>query len=301
LKKSHLFLLWAAVGIFAGFSIHWLFPRTNPLFPKNWEVSKVEAEAIAMERLSDLGELPQDPYVLTNLNQNTVLEHRLLSSLASKSPREVLASRMARGLQAWEVRLFEKDARANDWTFMAAIAPSGELTELRLRFPPDQEGGALDLDVAREQSDRFLTEQGFVLARFDEPESRSRQLESRTDLVFRYRDREAFLGPDYPYGIEVTFAGDRLAGFSAYYDDPEAAEIQNGFQPVILLNQGWIFVTLILLPVVAVPFLKRYHAGEIGVRRALQIALTVIGCGIFMMLFCARAPKWCCCSSFRSD
>ncbi|MEE8367232.1 MAG: hypothetical protein V3S30_02855, partial [Thermoanaerobaculia bacterium] len=289
MKKVHLFLLWLLAGIVAAVSVYWLFPRAYPLFPRGWEVSKAEAEMIALERLSDLGELPRDPYILTNLDQNPVLEHRLLSSLGSKSPEEILASRIARGLMAWEIRVFEKGARASDWSFRAAIAPSGALTELRRRFPPDQAGGVIEAGSARKQADQFLAEQGFALSDFEEPETRSQQLQSRTDIVFRYRDREAFLGDRHPYGIEVTFAGDRLAGFSAYYDDPDEAEIQNEFQPVILFNQGWIFITLLLLPIVAVPFLQRYHAGEIGVRRGIQVAVAVVGCGVFMMLFCARA------------
>ena len=53
----------------------------------------------------------------------------------------------------------------------------------------------------------FLKEQGIRLDEFEPPELRTRELQDRTDLFLRYRHREALLGPDYPYGVEVAFAG----------------------------------------------------------------------------------------------
>ena len=111
MKKAYLFLLWLTAGVVAAGSIYWLFPQSYPLFPRSWDISKAEAEMIALERLSDLGDLPRDPYVLTNLNQNPVLEHRLISALDTKSAEEILASRMARSLMEWDVRLHQRLSR----------------------------------------------------------------------------------------------------------------------------------------------------------------------------------------------
>ena len=113
-------------------------------------------------------------------------------------------------------------------------------------------------------------------------------MQGRTDLFLRYRHREALLGPDYPYGIEVAFAGDRLVGFSRYFDDPDLASIRSSFQPIQLLVQAKVFLPLILLPLVAIPFVRRYHAGEIGVRRGLQISVLVFGCGLVSMVLSAE-------------
>jgi hypothetical protein len=57
----------------------------------------------------------------------------------------------------------------------------------------------------------------------------------------------------------------------------------------LLLQQAWIFIVLLLLPVVAIPFVRRYHAGEIGVRRGLNVAAAVGAGGLLTMAFTARA------------
>jgi sigma-B regulation protein RsbU (phosphoserine phosphatase) len=144
---------------------------------------------------------------------------------------------------------------------------------------------------ARRQADAFLLEQGFDLAGFDEPEARTQQLQARTDTTLRYRDREGLLGEERPYGLEVSFAGDQLTGFNSFFDEPDRNAIQDGFQPFLLLQQAWIFVVLLLLPLVAVPFVRRYHAGEIGVRRGLHVAAVVVAGGLLTMSFAGRAAS----------
>lgn len=282
-------LLWIVVAIAAAASLLWAFPAAYPLFPRGWEISGAEAEAIALERLRDLGELPADAYVVTVVNENEVLEHRLQSMLGSRSAEEIRRSRLGKNLINWEVTVYERDASSKDWSHQAKISPSGEVTQLRLRVPPEQEGGVIDAQRARREAEAFLVAQGFDLTLLGEPEVRTQQLQARTDLFLRYRDREALLGESYPYGVEVAFAGERLVGYSGYYDDPERAEVQREFQTLTLANQAWVFLALLLLPLVAIPFVRRYHAGEVGVRRGVQISVAIFALGLVMMLFCARA------------
>ncbi len=62
----------------------------------------------------------------------------------------------------------------------------------------------------------------------------------------------------------------------------------------MLLQQAWIFITLLLLPLVAIPFVRRYHAGEVGVRRGVQISVAILACGLLTMAFTGRgaAAGW---------
>ncbi len=282
---------WIAGGIAAALIATWAFPRAFPLFPQGLEISKAEAENIALGRLRDLGELPPNPYVVSVLEVESVLEHHLQRALQTETTATVIDSRLARGLLAWEVTVFRRDARPREWTYRARIDPRGEVTELRLRIPPEEEGGAIDPETARSEADAFLQEQGLDLTLFEEPQSRTRQLQARTDLFLRYRDREALLGDDHRYGIEVAFAGDRLVGYSLFFDDPDRTAIQSSMQPMQLASQAWVFLGLLLVPIVAVPFVRRYHGGEIGVRRGLQIAAAVLVCGALTVLFSGRAAS----------
>lgn len=288
MKESRSVLAWIGVGIIAALVVAWAFPRAYPLFPSDWQISKQEAEAIGLERLRDLGELPEDPYVVTRQDQAGALEHRLQMNLQSLDRQTVMKSHLAQSLLTWEISVWEPGARAQEWSYHARVTPSGEVTELLRRIPPDQESGRFSSESVEERANVFLEEQGIDLEDFDAPQARTRELQNRTDLFLRYRDRESLLGADYPYGIEVAFAGDRLVGYSRYFDDPELAAIRSSFQPIQLLVQAKVFLPLILLPLVAIPFVRRYHAGEIGVRRGVQISVLVFACGLISMLFSAQ-------------
>ena len=291
MKKARWILGWLAVAAVAAFVLVWVFPRTHPLYPLDWQITKAEAEAIALERLRDLGELPADPYVVSALSSKPAVEHRLREQLGSRPRQEVLASRAAREVRSWQVQVWSADARASDWSYRARVASDGELLELRRLVPPDEESGVIDAVEARAQADEFLRDQGFDLGHYSEPEIRTRELQERTDTVLRYVDREALLGDDRPYGLEVRFAGQRLSGFDGFYDDPDKAAIESSFQPLLLAQQSWIFIVLLLLPLVAIPFVRRYHAGEIGVSRGLQVATVVAAGGLLTMALVGRAAS----------
>lgn len=279
---------WLGLGVVAALVAVWVFPHAYPLFPQDWRISKQEAELIGLERLRDLGDLPEDAYVVTRQDEAGVLEHRLQSHLDTLDRQTVLESHLAESLLTWEISVWESGARAQEWSFHARVTPAGEVTELLQRIPPSEQRGEITPSEAQERADLFLQEQGIDLEDFAAPATRTRQLQNRTDLFLRYRHREALLGAEYPYGVEVAFAGDRLVGFSRYFDDPDLAAIRAGFQPIQLLVQAKVFLPLILLPLVAIPFVRRYHAGEIGVRRGIQISVLVFACGVVSILFSAQ-------------
>lgn len=280
-------LSWIAVGILAGVILSWAFPRAHPVFPRDWRVSKIEAEVIALERLRDLGALPDRPYVVTRQDEAPALEHRILSQLETLDPEVVAASYLAQAVRTWEVTVWAPGARSGEWSYHARVTPAGEVTELLLRVPADQQAEPLSSVQAREIAEAFLGEQGIDVEDFDEPQVRTRELPDRTDTFLRFRHQESLLGADYPYGVEVAFSGDRLAGYSRYFDDPELAEIRNSFQPIQLLVQAKVFLPVVLLPLIAIPFVRRYHAGEIGVRRGVQISAVIVASGLVSMLFSA--------------
>jgi hypothetical protein len=107
----------------AALSLAWLFPRAYPLFPRDWEISKAEAEALALERLRDLGSLPERPYVVTQQEEAPALEYRLQRAMVSGDLGNLAASRLIQGLRTWEVTVFEPGARPAEWGFRARVSP----------------------------------------------------------------------------------------------------------------------------------------------------------------------------------
>ncbi|MEM7479751.1 MAG: PP2C family protein-serine/threonine phosphatase [Acidobacteriota bacterium] len=275
MERTRSLILWLLLGVAAVASLVWLYPWTMPLQPDDWTVNVAEAEAIGLERLRILGDLPEDPYVTTTMDGESRWELRLRSLLGERSAEELRASRLGRALLSWEVTVWEPAALVSAWTYKARINVAGETLALEMRVPPDEELPNIPADEAVRRANEFLVAQGHDLALFDEPVVRSREMENRTDHTLLFRDRDGVFGKDSPYGLQVTFAGDRLTGVRTYFDDAERSAAQSANQALTLLGQLWIFLSLPLLPVIGFFFLRRYHAGEIGVRRAVQVFLLV--------------------------
>ena len=84
-----------------------------------------------------------------------------------------------------------------------------------------------------------------------------------------------------------TGPGASVGGVAPGGEDPAEAETTALFQPVTSLGNLNFFSCFLVLPFVAVFFLKRYHAGEIGVARGLQIFAAVLALTLVVQFFVA--------------
>lgn len=288
---------WVLAGVAGAFLAAWSFPRAYPFFPEDWTTTSREARAIALEHLRDLAatEAGEDgwvdePYVVVDrVTGGGQVERRLLTSAGEVPLERLRHSEVADRVFQWRVTVYPADAYPGEWAYRAHVTPDGRVTSLQHRVEPEVERPHIDPAVAVEQADAFLASRGFDLDRFDRPEARIQQLRARTDLVLRYRSREAVLGEDVPYGIEVEYAGDRLTGFDTFFDDPDVREVQAAIQPVALWEQLVFLSVYLVTALVAVIFLRRYHAGEVGVRRGLQIFGLILSSGAVVLLLVSAA------------
>lgn len=289
-------LPWILAAVAGGFLCAWAFPRAFPFFPARWTVSAHQAEAIALERLRDLpdpsggAEPVAHPYVVTELDSDTYLLQRRLELASADVPVERLrGSELARRIYEWRVSVYAPGAYPGEWSFRARVAADGAVTSLLRRVDPEVAIPPISSEDAVRRADAFLAAEGFDLAHYLRPQVRSQQLRSRTDLALRYRSKEAVLGDRLPYGIEVHFAGDRLIGYDAWHEDPDERAIQKSLQAAGMWGQLRFLSGFLIVPLVAILFLRRYHAGEVGVRRALKIFLTVLAAGAIDLALVAPA------------
>src|SRR4030095_13980118 len=110
-------------------------------------------------------------------------------------------------------------------------------------------------------------------------------------LAVRYPDRRNPLAAGSSHGIQVSFAGDQIAGFGPWLDDPHEKELTRSVQSFGLLGITRVVWILLLVVLLALPFLKRYHEGEIGVRRGAQIFVLAAVSGALMMLLLCRVSS----------
>ena len=287
-------ILWLVGGSMALAVLAWAYPRVYPLFPGPWEITRAEAETLALERLRDLGEPVDDPYVVVRLRGDVRLERRL-QLLASVQGAEVLAGSEPAGNQVvWDVLVYPPRANPGEWTYRAWIGLDGRVQALRRQSPGDGGGDepatptpSDDELVARARG--FLEAQGYDLSIFaPEPEIHTNQAARGTRSVVRFASTDALLGPEIPWGTAVHFEGAEPRGFAFWYDDQETAEIDRVFRQAQLLGVGRMVFFYLLLPLVAVPFLRRYHDGQLGVRRGIHLALFSLGCGLLIVVLGGR-------------
>jgi hypothetical protein len=289
MKRSAVALIWVSVLIVGAVLAVWAFPRVFPMYPDEWKVARADAVAIARGRLAALGDLPQDAYVVASLDDDAPVELRLLGGLTPENRERVRRSGPAKDVLCWQVAIYPPGAHPGEWSYLARVALDGEVLALRKGFKKDAPGEAIDEADARARAEEFLKAQGFDLARYEAPELRRQDLGARTDLVLRFREREQVLGDQLQYGVQVTFAGKELAGFANWQEDKNRAAVEGSIQSLTLLANFHFVMVFLIVPVVAVPFLKRYHAGEIGVHRGLQIFAFVVVVAIFLLSMVARS------------
>ncbi len=291
MRSSKTLILWTCLGVAGAAVAVWGQPRFFPLAPESWQVNKDEATAIALERFGDLGDPLDDPYLVAEFDWNPLIERRLQLGLreGAADAETLRTSPLGKHVARWQVVAYERGADPTRWTYRAQLSLAGELLALRLRLPPEAEGAPLVPGDARLRADSFLAEQGFDLGQFREPEVRTEQLRARTDTALRYLYRQQPLGERFAYGLEVRFAGDRLTGFELSFVDPEREALQADFQPVVLRENLNFIAVFALLPLVGILFVRRYHAGEIGVKRGGQIMLFVGAAAVLLIALAARS------------
>jgi hypothetical protein len=266
----------------------WGYFRAAPLQPRAFQISGTQAVALVLGRLRELGAPVPNPYVVNRLATHSLLERRLDFAMERESRERLEATGLPDQLQVWEISVYPPDALKGDYAAKSEVSLGGQILSLHLRFDAEARAGALTPEAARRKADGVLRTQGFDLGRFGEPTVRAQQLTSRTDLTFRYRDRQTL--PDgSAFGMDVRLAGDRLSDFGPWIGDgADLRTVQRNLQSTQLLVLSGFLCRYGFIALLALPFLRRYHEGEIGVRRATQLFLLVGLANLLFILMISR-------------
>ena len=268
----------------------WLYP----LLPSTWDTSRAEATALATERFRDLGEpVEGGGYTIVRLRSEVQLERRLQLLAESVDPATLHDSQPAANQVSWEVLVYTEGAAPGAWTYRARIGRDGEVLSLRrqdIDADDEEASTTLDDEALASAARRHLEDLGVATAdlELEAPEIRRLELGNRVGAVVRFPNRRAVLGPDHPYGTHVVFQGDEPQGFGFWNDDAALDEIDRVFRQAQLQGIGRMVLFYVLLPLVAVPFLRRYHDGQLGVRRGVQMALVALAAGLVMVVLDGR-------------
>jgi Stage II sporulation protein E (SpoIIE) len=266
-----------AAGILA---LVYLMPWFNAAQPAGARITRGEAERLADAEARRLG-IPVDR-TSANLTwtDSPILEKELEKNpdrRRSAQSDPVIGPRLGAFRRAYYRPGREKYF---PWGDVSVDPRTGQAITARKKLLPEDKGVSLTEAQLRPRADQFAHSRVFEGAPNPQFESaRPTVLRYRTDWVFRYRVPSKFtIGDVVPY-LYVYFAGDQPTGWALIeeYSDGRTFNGDSGSDIIaILVRLALVYILLMILLGI---FLRKYHAGEVGVGTAsLLFAAMVVLC-----------------------
>ncbi len=264
--------LCCAAGLFALFV---LIPRFNAAQPSGIRLTRDDAIPIADAAARSVG-IPVDrAWAVLSWSPSYRLEKQLdpnpeLRRRAEDDP--VLGPRMHAYLRRYYRRGLEKFP---PYGWVMVDARTGQVLAATRVLRNEETGRKATQAELRPRADAFVRSRSFPGAPDPQFEAaRPTEYRSRTDWTFRYRVKTNVpIGNVVPY-LCVQFAGDQYAGWRLddEYADGSQYHSENSDIAAIIIRYAVFFALLLILLTV---FLKKYHAGEVGVGTATIVFATV--------------------------
>jgi hypothetical protein len=244
-----------------------LMPRFNAAQPQGIRLTRSDAVPIADAAARQLG-IPVDrSWAVLSWTNSTLLDKELepkpdLRRRAVDDP--VIGPRLGGYRRNYYRRGLEKTV---PYGYVIVDQRTGAVLMARRMARAEETGARLTEAQVRAKADALVHSREFPGAPSPQFEDvRPNVMRSRTDWTVRYRIKTNFpIGNVVPY-LHVYFAGDRFAGWALieeYADGSVFRGDDTGSGVASLLMR--LSLNFVLLVVLLVIFLRKYHAGEVGV------------------------------------
>ena len=258
-------LIACVVGLAALFV---LLPIFDPPQPRNVRMTRDEARELADAEAAKIGIDVDEAWSVVTWENHILLESEFkgkpeLRRRATQDP--IVGPRML----AYQVTYFyngrPKFPRAGD-VFIDPI--TGKAIGARRFVAPEEPAPAATDESVRREADRFIATTrppGIGTPEFDTV--RPTVFRNRVDRVVRYRVPHDFPTGKVAMALDVYFIGNRFAGWMPIEEYADGSQFTGGAFQIAstFLQYGVVFTLLLFLLVI---FLRKYHAGEVGVRTA---------------------------------
>jgi serine phosphatase RsbU (regulator of sigma subunit) len=254
-----------------------LIPLFNAAQPQGIRLTRGDAVPIADAAARQLGIPVDKAWATLSWSDSRLLSHAFETNpdlLRKASTDPALGPRMAGYDRTYYRRGLEK---SQPYGHVVVNQSTGQVTGARLRLRTEEPGAQLTEAELRPRADAFVRLRplpGAPSPRFES--ARPNVMRTRTDWTFRYRVRTTLpTGNVVPY-LNVYFAGNQFTGWelSEEYADGSAYRGDTGGGVAALL--GRMSVNYALLLILIIIFLKKYHAGEVGVGTGSMLFGTVV-------------------------
>lgn len=279
MKRFAPFLLLALAGTAL---MAWLLPWYATPLPAEISITRAQAREIGDRAAREYGIPVDDAWPLVTWEQSNILEPVLgddpgLRRRAAADP--VLAPRLA----GWRVTYFRRGESKNPPYGFALVSPTGELAGVRRTPKSEEKAPTSSLEQVRASSDEFVRQTTFAGAPdpvFDN--AREFTLAGRTDRTLRYTVNASIPTPGVSTLLAVFYAGSERLGWMLLEESADGSQFQ--FDAISEITSTFSsFATIFgMLLVLVVIFLRKYHAGEVGVETAIVLFGVAIGLGLIV-------------------
>lgn len=246
-----------------------LLPRFNARQPYGVSLTRGQAQEIA-DRAARAAGIPVEKAWSTLTYQGAGPLDEELKNDPARRRRAAADPVLSRFLGGYRVVYYRRGLeKFPPYGDVHVSAQTGEILTARLRLRNEERGANLSEEQLRGRADaaaRGLMKPGMPVPKFED--ARPNRLRQRTDWVFRYRlSSNVPTGNVVPY-LWIYFTGDKLAGSSYINELADGSNFRGdnaGDIAGLFLAYGVMFTLELLLLVM---FLKKYHAGEVGVGTA---------------------------------
>lgn len=256
-----------------------LMPRFNDAQPEGIRLTRADAVPIADAQARQIG-IPVDrSWTVLSWADSSLLDKELepkpeLRRRAADDP--VIGPRLGGYKRVYYRRGLEKTM---PYGYVVVDQRTGAVLMARRQPRAEETGAHLTEAQLRPQADAFVHSRQFPGAPSPQFEdARPNVMRSRTDWTFRYRVKTSFpLGNVVPY-LHVYFVGDRISGWALIEEYADGSQFRGDDTASgvasILVRFATNYALLLILLVI---FLRKYHAGEVGVGTgSILFALTLL-------------------------
>ena len=253
----------AAAGLAGAALLAVLVPLYDAPEPRGLTVTRGRVREVADAEARKWGIEVDKAFVVTTLDDSPLLDKELrdkpdLRRRADRDP--VLGPRLFGFHVTYWRNGFDKYPPYGD----VSVSRTGEVLAVRRQARNEEPGASPKAEDLRSTADAFVAARAFPGAPNPVFEDvRPTVLRSRTDHTFRYRVSSAVPTGDVVCYLYVNFTGDRPSGYALIEEYKDGRRFAyDASVGATFLRFGGIFTLLFVLLAV---FLRKYHAGEVGV------------------------------------
>jgi hypothetical protein len=262
MKRTVILLALAFVGMVAVFA---LLPVFDAPMPARITVTQREVLAIAEETARSLGIPVDDAWITSTWNTRPDLEKYLNESpeLRHQAATDPVVGPRLNDYRVTYWRKGESKSPPHGWV---EVSSTGEVTGAR-RLAREQDTAAdSSPEELRGKADEFVASRLIPGAPSAELESVRPDVHlTRTDHLFRYRVAADFPSRDVSYLLGIYFVGPELSGWNLLEEKVDGSPLEFTEGSLFAGFFGTVITMLALLVLLGIIYLKKYHAGEVGV------------------------------------